>query len=203
MWHNGLAFFFDENLRNFLYLACGCYVEKYYQHRSPKQPRTYTALVVRVDIQQRIAGIIGQAQTRISSDFGIKSTADWLEDTNRLLTELRATSAIPNASTDATTQKPPPSSRKDSSTVAISEDFRLARIDYVHYRLTPNQGKMLKALWPAYQSETQSLSESELKAAMGPHLGKPRDSWRTSPLWGSIVVVENRRYRLDLTRKDI
>jgi hypothetical protein len=44
VWHYGLSFFFNENLRPYLYLECGCYVERSYQVKIPNQPQTFTAL---------------------------------------------------------------------------------------------------------------------------------------------------------------
>src|SRR5277367_2888175 len=89
VWDNGLRFFINDNLHGFLHLACGCYIERYYQHPRPKQPRTYISLAVPPGVEQQIRIIVDQIRARISSEFSLKASTDWLGNMNRLLDELR------------------------------------------------------------------------------------------------------------------
>jgi hypothetical protein len=179
VWDNGLRFFFSDNLRSFLHLACGCYVERYYRHPGPKQPRTYTSLEIHPDIEQQIGIIVERAKARISSEF--KVNENWLVNMNRLLDQLRTGSQL----SDPHSNTIPKVAKK--SQFEISEDCRTVYWNGSHYPLTRNQGAMIELLRRAYESGKPAVSKDRLLGSIGNETSEVRDSWRRSPLWRRLI----------------
>lgn len=88
VFQNALSFFLSDNLCAFLYLECGCYVERPHTVRRPGQPRTYTSLVVRHDVRQLVSAICDRVKSRIEREF-TRSGGNWLAHTHRLLREIQ------------------------------------------------------------------------------------------------------------------
>lgn len=87
VYHNSLSFFLSDNLRHFLYLKCGCVVERLYTVRKPGQPRTYMATEVPHDVGRLLTQIIGRVKSRIANEF--TKTGNWLEDMQGILREMQ------------------------------------------------------------------------------------------------------------------
>ena len=86
VYHNALTFFLGVNLRNFLYLECGCIVERPDPLRPPGQPRrTHTITVVPHDVGLRLTQIIDRVRWRIEKKF--TRSGDWLAELQGLLRE--------------------------------------------------------------------------------------------------------------------
>lgn len=89
-YHNGLSFFLGDNLRHFLYVECGCVVERPYTVRRQGQPRTYTTLEIPPGVGQLLTQIIGRLKSRIEKQFTrTGETEGWLAQVQRLMREIQ------------------------------------------------------------------------------------------------------------------
>jgi hypothetical protein len=84
---------------------------------------------------------------------------------------------------------------------SASEDYRSIRYKGATYTLTRNQATITRMLHEAYLKGTPTLGKNALLAAIEAETSRVRDSFKVSPLWGTLIV-QNRKprgtYQLDL-----
>jgi hypothetical protein len=86
----------------------------------------------------------------------------------------------------------------DNGVVALADDRRSIQIAEVDYPLTKNQGLMMSVLLEAHSQGKKFVAKEKLCEAVGTLGSDPRNSWRNSSLWLSVVKSEKGRYWLDL-----
>lgn len=214
VFNNGLIFFLSDDLRNFLIRSCGCVKLEPRGVSQVGKPRAMIEVTqVPNDLNLQLGHIIERIKARISTEMhriGNGESPNNLAEFLRLMTTPTVPSnpLLPSAPPPPLTPRLPiatPMKRESPPPrFVISDDSRSVRIDGVQYLLSPGQGKMLRVLWDAYQKDKQSVSRAALRKAIGSSSSDPRDTWRNSPLWGSIVVSnESGFYRLKLTETDV
>jgi hypothetical protein len=211
VWNYGLNFFFTENLLTYLYIACGCYVERPYRVKVGNRPKTFTSLEVNPDTQQEILAIVARTQARIYSEWTrtgdrpTVSTNPLQAVTNPLLAAvdnlLLPSRPVIKQSRQVKPQEP---TSPFAPSFVLSKDLRIARMNGLEYPLTTSQGKMLAVLWNAHQNG-KLVTRSALCSAIGIDNAKcePRNIWKGHPFWGSIIVSDKPGfYQLNLTKFD-
>ncbi len=82
-----------------------------------------------------------------------------------------------------------------------SADYRTIRFRSKEYRLTNNQAVMIRLLHEAYQCRTPAVGKRTLLAAVEAETSRVRDSFKNSPLWGKLVIANQKprgTYQLNL-----
>jgi hypothetical protein len=115
---------------------------------------------------------------------------------------------LPDAEKD---RKPPPGEREperilkgadDADEFEVSPDYLTVRYRGEEIILTRNQSQMLKVLHGAYLSGFPDVEKLKLLAAIDNEESQVKDSWKSSPLWRTLIVSKRKGvYRLDLPSK--
>jgi hypothetical protein len=85
-----------------------------------------------------------------------------------------------------------------------SADYRSIRFNGQTHTLTTNQATIIRILHEAFQRGTPSVGKAMLLGAVEAETSRVRDSFKGSPLWGTLVVKGGRRgtYRLGASSPD-
>ncbi len=75
-----------------------------------------------------------------------------------------------------------------------SDDYRSIRFKGTLHKVTGNQATIIKLLHEAHLKGTPAVGKQELLAAIGSETSRVQDSFKQSPLWGTLVV-SNRKPR--------
>jgi len=78
--------------------------------------------------------------------------------------------------------------KKGDANFSKSGDYCSIKYKGVLYRLTPNQSKIVRMLHDAYLAGTPALRGDTLLAALEAETSRVRDSFKNSPLWGTLIV---------------
>lgn len=84
----------------------------------------------------------------------------------------------------------------------VSEDYGTVRYRGKDHVLTSNQSLMMRVLHQAYLNRFPDVEKLKLLAAIENEESQVKDSWKRSPLWGTLIVSSKRRgrYRLNLPK---
>jgi hypothetical protein len=87
-----------------------------------------------------------------------------------------------------------------SQEFVASPDYRTVCFRGKEYSLTRNQSTIVRLLHEAYTGRTPAVGKELLLAAIQAETSRVRDSFRNSPLWGSLIIPGKRRgaYQLNL-----
>ena len=80
----------------------------------------------------------------------------------------------------------------ESPIFSHSTDYCSIRYKGVPYALTRNQSTIIKLLHEAYLKGTPSLRKDALLSAIEAETSRVRDSFKGSPLWGTLIVANKK-----------
>jgi hypothetical protein len=118
----------------------------------------------------------------------------WLEEKLCAAAEHQASNTLTGHHSSAT------ANRKLAPSFEVSEDCGTVRYRGKEYVLTRNQASMMRVLYQAYLDGFPNVEKLKLLAAVNNEESQVKDSWKLSPLWGTLIVSDKRRgrYRLNL-----
>ncbi len=112
--------------------------------------------------------------------------------------DLRSNGAGPPTGTKNTQNSPPRNQRRRE--FRTSDDYRTICFNGKSHQLTRNQSVIVRLLHAAHRRGTPAVGQETLLKAIEAETSRVRDSFKKSPLWGTLVVPGERRgtYRLNL-----